>query len=59
MNLGCNVAFLAATVLFVKSGAVGVAGARLMAYMLHCLWIVWFVFSQYREREGNACYEHQ
>jgi O-antigen/teichoic acid export membrane protein len=42
MNAGWAVVLLAATVLLVHSGAFGVASARLIAYLVHAIWTVWF-----------------
>ena len=45
MNAGWAVVLLATTVLLVRSGAVGVALARLVAYVVHAMWTVWFAVS--------------
>jgi O-antigen/teichoic acid export membrane protein len=42
MNSGWAAVFLAATLAFVGAGALGVASARLLAYLVHAVWTVWF-----------------
>lgn len=42
MNTGWAVVLLGTTVLLVRSGAIGVAVARLIAYGVHTIWTVWF-----------------
>ena len=42
MNAGWAVVLLAVTVLLVHWGAFGVAVARLIAYLVHAIWTVWF-----------------
>jgi O-antigen/teichoic acid export membrane protein len=44
MNLGWGAIFLVGLLPLVKFGAEGVASARLIAYILHGLWIVGYVF---------------
>jgi O-antigen/teichoic acid export membrane protein len=47
MNLGWATAFLGATILLAPGfGADGVAGARLLAYLVHASWTLWFVSRQ-------------
>ena len=43
MNTGWAVVLLGTTVVLVRSGAFGVALARLIAYGVHAIWTVWFV----------------
>ncbi len=45
MNSGWAALFLGATLLLVKWGALGVATARLIAYVVHVVWTVWFALS--------------
>jgi O-antigen/teichoic acid export membrane protein len=42
MNAGWAVVLLGTTVVLVRSGALGVALARLIAYGVHAIWTVWF-----------------
>jgi O-antigen/teichoic acid export membrane protein len=42
MNSGWALVFLAATVPAVRWGALGLAGARLFAYVVHSTWSVWY-----------------
>jgi len=42
MNSGWAAAFLLATAVLVRSGAFGVASARLIAYGVHAVWTIWF-----------------
>jgi O-antigen/teichoic acid export membrane protein len=50
MNLGWGLIFLIGILSLVKFGAEGVAGTRLMAYVLHGFWIVGYVFLSNRQK---------
>jgi O-antigen/teichoic acid export membrane protein len=50
MNLGWGVIFLVGLLPLIKFGAEGLACARLMAYILHGIWIVGYVFLCNRQK---------
>jgi O-antigen/teichoic acid export membrane protein len=52
MNAGWAVVFLGTTVLLVRSGAFGVALARLIAYGVHAIWTVWFAVAFLRPAQS-------
>lgn len=44
MNAGWAAVLLAATYALVKFGALGVASARLLAYVVHATWTIWYAY---------------
>jgi len=54
MNLGWAAAYIAATALFVGWGSLGLAAARLIAYILHAIWTFWFAFYLLRKKESMS-----
>ncbi len=54
MNSGWAAVFLGATLVLVKWGALGVAGARLVAYVVHAVWTLWFAAAFVRARRAVA-----
>ncbi len=44
MNLGWGVVFIVLTVVFIGRGAMGLATARLVAYLVHSLWTLYFAY---------------
>ncbi len=54
MNSGWAVAFLGATLLLVEWGALGVATARLIAYVVHAVWTVGFAGAFIRAKTAAA-----
>jgi O-antigen/teichoic acid export membrane protein len=50
MNTGWGLCMLVASWLMVKWGAEGLAGARLIAYLAHSIWVFTFVMYQKRGR---------
>jgi O-antigen/teichoic acid export membrane protein len=54
MNSGWAVVFLVLTVILVRTGALGVASARLIAYGVHAIWTVWFAARFLRASAGSS-----
>jgi O-antigen/teichoic acid export membrane protein len=54
MNSGWAAIFLGATVALAGRGAFGIAGARLIAYLAHAVWTVWFALAFLRTRVARA-----
>lgn len=54
MNSGWAVVFLGATLALVGWGALGVAGARLLGYVVHAVWTVWFAVTFLRATRPPA-----
>jgi O-antigen/teichoic acid export membrane protein len=54
MNLGCSLVTLVISVLVIRHGAVGLASARLVAYVLHAVWIVVYVSFMFRLNESQG-----
>lgn len=52
MNVGWGIAFVVGSLFLVHWGAAGVAGARLLAYLVHTLWVGGFVFAVLRRPRG-------
>ena len=52
MNLGWAVTFVVLTYSLVKMGSLGVASARLGAYLLHAVWTFWFAYGILRRGRG-------
>ncbi len=52
MNVGWGIAFVVGSLFLVRWGAAGVAGARLLAYLVHTLWVGGFVFAVLRRPRG-------
>jgi O-antigen/teichoic acid export membrane protein len=50
MNSGWAAVFLGATVALVNRGALGVASARLIGYIVHAVWTFWFAVTFVRTR---------
>lgn len=53
MNLAWGIGFIALAYALVKHGAVGLASARLGAYMLHAMWSLGFVIRTIRQRSRS------
>jgi O-antigen/teichoic acid export membrane protein len=51
MNLGWAAAYVGATALLVPKGSLGLASARLIAYIVHATWTFWFAFSVLKRKE--------
>jgi len=54
MNSGWAILFLVATLFLVKWGALGVATARLIAYVIHVGWTLWFALSFLRAGKQSS-----
>jgi O-antigen/teichoic acid export membrane protein len=53
MNLGWAVAYVGTTTLLVRFGSLGLASARLLAYVLHAIWVFWFAFHLLGKKVGD------
>ncbi len=51
MNLGCMLTLLGLTFLLIDWGAMGLASARLLAYVVHSIWVFGFVFMVIAKRK--------
>lgn len=50
MNVGWGVVYVVVSWLMLQWGAAGVAGARLIAYLAHTVWVFWFALAVIRHK---------
>ncbi len=54
MNLGWGVAFYFFTTLLIDLGALGLAAARLLAYVVHAVWTFWYAITRISTKEHHG-----
>lgn len=52
MNLGWAVAYIGCAALLVPFGSIGLASARLIAYVMHTVWTIWFAVYVLTKKPG-------